>query len=273
MVINTSQCIGCYDCFLTCQDEFCGNTYEGYSAAAPIEGHNWMRVLDVERGQFPLVKAHYTPKTCMHCEDAPCIGAAQNGAVYRRPDGIVVIDPVKARGQKQLVNSCPYRVIEWNETEQLAQKCNLCAHLLDKGEKEPRCVESCPTGAILFGDLDDAKSKVAQLVKSGVTETLKPELALKESVFYIGLPKRFIAGTVVLKDKRECATQAQVEISNEKGSKKAATNDFGDFEFEGLEANQSFTVKISVPGYKAETLSCTTFNDTHLGDIYLSPQA
>ena len=273
LVINTSQCIGCYDCFLTCQDEFCGNAYEGYSAAAPIEGHNWMRVLDVERGQYPLVKAHYTPKTCMHCEDAPCISAAQDGAVYRRPDGIVVIDPVKAKGQKQLINSCPYRVIEWNETEQLAQKCNLCAHLLDKGEKEPRCVESCPTGAIVFGDLDNASSPIAQIVKSCKTETLKPELNLKENVLYIGLPKRFVAGTVVLKDKQECALNAQVELVDEKGTIKTTTNGFGDFEFEGLEANRPVTVKITVPGYMAESVNCTTFNDAHLGAIYLSPQA
>ena len=115
MVINSEECIGCYNCFLTCQDEFCGNTYEGYSAAAPMEGHNWMRVLDVERGQYPRVKVNYIAKTCMHCENAKCIEAAENRAVYRRPDGIVVIDPVKAKGQKHLVNACPYRVIEWNE--------------------------------------------------------------------------------------------------------------------------------------------------------------
>ena len=273
LVINTDQCIGCYNCFLTCQDEFCGNEYPGYAAAAPMEGHNWIRVQEVERGNYPRVKMHYVPKTCMHCEDAPCIAAAENGAVYRRPDGIVVIDPVKARGQKQLVEACPYRVIEWNEGADVAQKCNLCAHALDRGEKEPRCVESCPTDAIIFGDFDDAGSRIAQLVKSGATEKLKPELGLQDQVLYLGLPKRFIAGTVVLKDKQECAEMAEVEISNAKVSKKTTTDAYGDFEFEGLEANQSFSVKISQAGYKAETLKCTTYTDTHIGDIYLSPQA
>ncbi len=272
MIINCDQCIGCYNCFLTCQDEFCGNAYEGYAAAAPMEGHNWMRVMDMERGQYPRVKVAYIPKTCMHCEDAKCIEAAENGTVYRRPDGIVVIDPVKARGHKYLVNSCPYRMIEWNEAAQLPQKCNMCAHALDSGEKEPRCVESCPTNAIVFGDLDDEKSEISQLLKRNATEPLHPELNLKEKVRYIGLPKRFVAGTVVLKDKKECAGNAQIELTNKKETRKARTNMFGDFEFEGLEANQSFSLKISQAGYKEKKLRCTTASDIHVGEIYLNPQ-
>ena len=273
MLINSAECIGCYNCFLTCQDEFCGNTYEGYAAAAPMDGHNWMRVLDVERGQYPRVKVAFIPKTCMHCEDGPCIKAAENDAVYRRPDGVVIIDPVKARGQKQLVNACPYRVIEWNEEAQLPQKCDMCAHALDKGEKEPRCVESCPTNAMVFGDLDDPSSEIAKLIKERATEVLTPEYLLKEKVRYIGLPKRFIAGTVVLKDKDECAAQAVVELSNGRETKRTNTNAFGDFEFEGLEPNQSFSLKISRPGYKEKKLRCTTVADTHVGEVHLSPQA
>jgi len=272
IVINSEQCIGCYNCFLTCQDEFCGNTYEGYSAAAPLQGHNWMRVLDLERGQYPRVKVAYIPKTCMHCEDAKCVAAAENGAVYRRPDGIVIIDPVKARGQKQLVNACPYRVIEWNEEAQLPQKCNLCAHALDKGEKVPRCVESCPINAIVFGDLDDPASEISQVMKQGATEPLRPEFKLQEKVRYIGLPKRFVAGTVVLKDKSECAHNAEVELSNGKETRKTTTNMFGDFEFEGLEANQTFHLKVRQPGYKEKKLRCATVTDSHVGEIVLSPK-
>ena len=132
-----------------------------------MTGMNWIRVIERERGQYPVVKVAYTPITCMQCEDAPCIKAARNKAVYRRPDGIVIIDPVKAKGQKQIVTACPYRVIEWNEEKQIPQKCTLCAHMLDKGEKVPRCVESCPTDALVFGDLDDPNSEVSKYVKKG----------------------------------------------------------------------------------------------------------
>lgn len=272
MVIKTDECIGCYNCFLTCQDEFCGNAYEGYAAAAPKEGHNWMRISETERGQYPRVKMAYVPKTCMHCDDAKCIEAAENGAVYRRPDGIVVIDPVKAVGQKQIVASCPYRVIEWNEAAQLPQKCNMCAHLLDRGDKEPRCVESCPNNAMVFGDLDDPGSEISRLVKQGAAEPMNPDFNLKEKVLYIGLPKRFVAGTVVFKDKNESAGNVQVELCGKNETKQTRTNGFGDFEFEGLEANQSFQLKISQPGYKDKKVKCSTAVDTHLGEIYIVPQ-
>ena len=86
--------------------------------------------------------------------------AATDGAVYRRDDGIVLIDPEKAEGRRALSTPVPYRVIYWNEEKQIPQKCTLCAHLLDEGWKEPRCVEACPTGALVFGDLDDPQSDV-----------------------------------------------------------------------------------------------------------------
>jgi Fe-S-cluster-containing dehydrogenase component len=271
MLIDCGKCIGCYNCFLSCQDEFCGNAYEGYSAAAPMNGHDWMRVIDKERGRFPRVKVAYIPKTCMHCEDAPCIAAAQDNAVYRRPDGIVMIDPQKAKGQKHIVTACPYRVIDWNEEEQVPQKCIMCAHLLDNGEKEPRCVEACPTHALLFGDLDDPESELSKRLKQNSLEKLCPEFNLKEKVLYNGLPKRFISWTVVYKDKDECAENVQVELYDETAKKVSITNKFGDFEFEGLQANKTYHVKIGQSGYKEEELEIKTFKDVHIGEIHLVP--
>ena len=270
MLIDCEKCIGCYNCFLTCQDEFCGNTYEGYSAAAPMSGHNWMRVIDKERGQYPKVKVSYTPKTCMHCENAACIATAQDNAVFRRPDGIVVIDPQKAKGQKQIVSACPYRVIEWNEQEQLPQKCNMCAHLLDAGEKEPRCVESCPTGAIVFGDLSDPQSDISKLLKEKSWEPLTPEFKLNGKVLYSGLPKRFISGTVIYQDKNQCAENIQVELQGGPATMTCATNGFGDFEFEDLEAGRTYTVVIEQSGYAKTAIDIQTHKDVHIGEILLA---
>jgi len=136
-----------------------------------------MRIIERERGQYPRVKVAYNPVLCVQCEDAPCIEAALNGTVYSRPDGIVVIDPEKAVGQKQIVSACPYRVIYWNEEKNIPQKCSFCAHLLDKGWKEPRCVELCLAGAMIFGDLEDPNSEVSKLMASNKVETLHPEYA------------------------------------------------------------------------------------------------
>jgi Fe-S-cluster-containing dehydrogenase component len=269
MIIDTTKCTGCYNCFLTCRDEFAGNDYPGYAAAQPMSGMNWIKVVERERGQYPKVKVAYTPVMCMHCENANCIKAAKDNAVYRRPDGIVIIDPVKAKGQKEIVAGCPYRVIEWNEEKQLPQKCILCAHMLDKGEKVPRCVESCPTGALVFGDLDDPKSEISKLTASAKTEALHPEYGMKEKVRYIGLAKKFIAGTVILGDRDEVAVGVKVTLSGDGGGVSVLTNGFGDFEFEGLADNVDYVIKVEAAGYKAKSVKARTAKDITLGEIVL----
>ncbi len=269
IAIDIDRCVGCYNCFLTCRDEFAGNDYPGYSAPQPMSGGNWMKVNELERGKYPHVKVDHVPVTCSHCDSAACIKLDQTGAIYRRADGIVLIDPEKAKGNKELVKTCPYRRIEWNEELQLAQKCTMCAHLLDKGEPEPRCVESCPSGALVFGDLDDPASAVARLVAAGATEVLGPEYAMGEKVTYRGLPKKFVAGTIIYGDVDEVAKDTEVVLSGDGDSRSTKTNGFGDFEFEGLPANTEFTVTIQVPGYGAETVTTKTSKDIYLGEIVL----
>lgn len=270
MVVDVSKCIGCYNCFLTCRDEYAGNSYPGYSAPQPVAGGNWSRVIEVERGQYPHVKVNHVTLRCMHCDNPGCLKAAPDGAVYVRPDGIVMIDPEKAKGQRSIVNACPYRLIEWNEELGLPQKCTFCAHLLDAGEPEPRCVESCPSGALVFGDLDDPDSQVAKLVASGRTEVMHPEFGLGDKVVYLHLPKKFVAGTVILGDIDEVAVGAMVSLKGADTTRMTQTNGFGDFEFEGLPANADFTVTVEVPGYAPATLATKTSRDQYLGEIVLT---
>lgn len=270
MVIDINRCNGCYNCFLACRDEYWNNDYPPYSLAQPFRGHFWLRIIEKERGKYPKVKVAYTPLMCMHCDDAPCIKAAKDGAVYKRPDGIVIIDPEKATGQKQIVDSCPYRVIYWNEEKNIPQKCTFCAHLLDQGWKEPRCAEACPTQAMVFGDMDDPDSEVSKLMASGQVEVIHPEYALKETVGYIGLPKRFIAGTVVFGDKDECAGNVTVTLAGQGEEYNITTNTFGDFEFEGLEADKEFSVTIEHQAYAPIVLKVQTKRDIYLGDIILT---
>jgi Fe-S-cluster-containing dehydrogenase component len=270
MIIDIDKCTGCYSCFLACKDEFCGNSYPGYAASQPAKGHYWIKVVPVERGTTPKVKLDYIPIPCQQCENASCISGGVPGAVYRRPDGIVIIDPDKARGDKDIVSSCPYRVIYWNEEENVAQKCNFCAHLLDKGWKEPRCVETCPTSAIIFGDLDDPKSEIAKKLKEGKTEQLHPEFAMKPLVTYISLPKRFIAGEVVFADKKdEAAAGVKVRLIGLDSEKETVTDHFGDFEFDGLDANKEYRVRLEYTGYRTLEIQIKTLKDINLGEIVM----
>jgi Fe-S-cluster-containing dehydrogenase component len=270
MVIEISKCAGCYNCFLACKDEHCGHDFPGYSAPQPMTGHAWMRLIETERGSYPKVKVAYTAVPCMHCQEAPCIEHAEDGAVYRRPDGIVVIDPIKAKGQKQLVASCPYRCIYWNEKLELPQKCSFCAHLLDAGWKEPRCVELCPAGALTFGDLDDPQSEVSQLMATNSAEVLHPEFGLRENILYLNLPKRFVAGCVVLGDSDQCGRDVTVTLSGDEERRELSTDGFGDFEFEGLEKDQEYTLTFSRPGYETREVNVFTRIDSNIGEIVLA---
>jgi hypothetical protein len=161
-------------------------------------------------------------------------------------------------------------VIYWNEEKNIPQKCTLCAHLLDQGWKEPRCAEACPTQAMVFGDLDDPQSEISKLIASGKVEVIHPEYKLKEKVGYIGLPKRFIAGTVAFEDKNECAGNVLVTVAGQQDRQTMTTNNFGDFEFEGLEADQEFSVKIEHPGYTPQSFKVQTKTDVYLGEVFLS---
>jgi Fe-S-cluster-containing dehydrogenase component len=268
MVIDVSRCTACYCCFAACKDEYWENDYSPYSAAQPRFGQFWINVIKKERGIYPCIKVAYVPVLCVHCDDAPCIKAAKSGAIYKRPDGIVIIDPKKATGQKQIVDACPYEVIFWNEERGLPQKCTLCVHRIDEG-KIPRCVLSCPSEAIRFGDLDDTKSEVSKLVASGKTEPLYPQYKTTPRIHYMNVPKIFIAGSVVYGDKNECAEGASVTLASNGKSTKSAANAFGDFMFDGLAAGK-YAVKIECKGYAAKIIDVALKTDNYLGAIFLS---
>ena len=269
MIIDLNKCSGCYNCFLACRDEHYGNDFPPIALAQPFKNHFWMQIIERERGKYPKVKLSFIPKPCMHCDNAPCTQSTANGSVYKRPDGVVIIDPEKSRGQKEILSSCPHRVIFWNDEKNIPQKCTLCAHLLDQGWKEPRCAEACPTGALLFGDLDDPASEISKVWKSQKVETLHPEFELQPRVKYIGIPKRFVAGTVYFKDRDECAENARVTLTGKGKKQTVRTNNFGDFEFEDLAADGDFTVKVEHSGYAPQSFKVQTKLDVYLGDILL----
>ena len=270
IVVDVSRCTGCYACFLACKDENCGEEFPGYTAAQPMTGQFWINNAEVERGTFPKVKVNHVPKLCGHCDAPRCMQMAENGAVYKRDDGIVIIDPDKAVGQKQIVNTCPRRMIYWNEEKQLPQKCDMCAHFLDQGFKKPRCVEMCPTSALVFGDMGDPGSDISKLVAEKKPYSSNPEFGLKENVLYLNLPRKFVTGTVVFKKTDQCAKDVKVTLEGGGLKLSAETDAFGDFWFDGLESKTDYNLKIAAEGYDEISLNARTLNDVNLGEIFLS---
>ena len=271
ILIDITRCNGCFNCQIACKDEHVDNDWSPYAKPQPDMGHFWMRVNEVERGEVPKVKVSYVPKLCMQCENPPCEKVARDGAVYRRKDGIVIIDPEKSKGQRKILESCPYGCIFWNEGLDIPQKCTSCAHLLDQGWKEPRCVEACCTGAMIFGEYDQLKD----IINKRKGEILNPEFGSKPRVYYIGLPKRFVAGTVLCQKIGEPLENAKVTLSNLSTRESITTkvDNYGDFEYEGLEIGAKFSVLIEKAGYQTKLMEPVhTEKDVYLGEIFLLPK-
>jgi len=266
LVIDVTKCTACFDCFIACKDEYAGQSWPPYSEAQPDTGQHWIFVDEIERGQFPHVKGTFVPQPCMLCQDPLCVKAAKNGAAYKRDDGIVVFDPQKSKGQKGIVTACRYGRAYWNEELQIPQKCDFCVHLLDKGWKEPRCVEVCPARVFTFGDKDDLKDLIAK------AEPLHPEYKTSPDVYYIGLPKTFISGSIFGSENKECLEGVDVTLVDKATSKSLAakTNNYGDFEFDGLVKGSRYSLNFKASDYYPITIDDIYLEkDIHLGNIYL----
>lgn len=270
IAIDSARCMACYACFMACKDEHCGWDTT-VSKAQPHMGQFWMNIKEWERGDNERrIKTATVPTPCSHCQNAPCAAAATvDGAVYRRDDGIVIIDPVKAKGQKQIVDACPIGAIYWNEEEQLPQKCTMCAHLLDDPDypgKEPRCVEACPNQALIFGDLDDPDSEISKKIAAGKVTQLEGLEGIETNVVHLNVPTVFLAGTAYDPEEDENLVGAHVKATCECGTVyEMDTNWAGDYEFEDLPKNKKFTVEITKAGFQPVTLTATTDSDHYLG--------
>ena len=265
MIIDITKCNGCYNCQIACKDEHVGNDWSPIAKAQPDTGQFWHRLEEEVRGQVPKVRVSYMHHACQHCDDAPCIKNCENNAIYKRDDGAVIIDPTKCTGRKNCLDACPYGVIYFNEDIRIAQKCTWCAHLLDKGWKEPRCVDACPTDALHFGEEEDLKDLIAG------SETLLPEKQCSPRMYYIGKPKKFIAGAVYDPEADESLEDVTVTLNDAEGKKMASlqTDIFGDFWFEGLEVG-SYGLTIEKPGYLPQKMDAiSNEKDINVGDIAL----
>ncbi|MCX7858048.1 MAG: oxidoreductase [Deltaproteobacteria bacterium] len=196
-IIDAEKCENCHNCFLACKDEHVNNDWTPITKPMAKKGRSWIEIKGRERGQYPFIDVCYLPVPCMHCDNAPCIRVAKNGAVYKRKDGIVIIDPSLSKEQKELVEACPYNAITWNEELKIPQKCTFCAHLLDEGWKTTRCVQACPTGALSIYYAEEAEIK--EKAQTEGLQNYKANLNSKPRVFYKNLhlfTKNFLGGSL-----------------------------------------------------------------------------
>ncbi len=241
LIVDVARCDNCRLCFLAVKDEYVGNDFPGYSAAQPVLGHKWLDIQRKERGTYPLVEARFVPVMCNHCDETPCEKAANDGAVRKRADGIVIIDPEKSTGQKQIMQACPYDAVSWNEEKRIPQAWPFDAHLLDEGWRKTRAEQACPMD--VFRTLYVEDSEMQRIQEAEGLEVLRPELGTKPRVYYKNLHLMttcFVGGTVVMQvdGVEECAAGADVVLTKDGREVGRTTTDiFGEFKIDTLEPN------------------------------------
>jgi Fe-S-cluster-containing dehydrogenase component len=292
LIVDVALCQGCNNCLLACKDEHVGNDWPGYSRPQSYHRERWIEVSCKERGQYPLVDVAYRPTLCTHCADAPCVVRSQ-GAISKRADGIVLIDPKRSAGRQGLVDSCPYGMITWSEESSTPQKCTLCAHLLDTGWAKPRCVQACGPGALSFvweGDCAFAERTEAEGI-----ETLHPGSAVDTAVCYKNVERFdscFIAGSGAAKRDGvvDCAAGAVVSLRKAPGAgaepggterkgglgeclQTTQTDAFGDFKFDGLEPDSGgYVVEVAFDGQGPVRVTAVLGLSVTLGTIMLGSE-
>ncbi|HJP12870.1 MAG: polysulfide reductase NrfD [Nitrospinota bacterium] len=172
MAIDLSQCIGCHACTIACKSEH----------EIPIGVWRcWVK--EVEKGYFPDTRREFLPVLCNQCSAAPCRSICPTGALFRRPDGIVDLDPSWCIGCKACMVACPYDQLFIDPNTNTAEKCNFCSNRLEAG-LEPACVVVCPTQCRIFGDREDADSRLSGLIAREAVTVRKAEYNTSPNIYY-----------------------------------------------------------------------------------------
>ncbi len=203
MVINLDRCIGCEYCLRACTAANDVNASDPWNIVVPKTTSTGRRF--------------FFSRPCLHCQHAPCVEVCPVRATYVREDGLVVMDYERCIGCRYCEVACPYdaRRFNWEERSDenpyvptwgepeierrprgVVEKCTFCIQRIDSGlekgltpgedyEATPACVNVCPVGARLFGDLKNPDSRVSQVIAASPTFRLRQELGTEPSVYYI----------------------------------------------------------------------------------------
>ena len=254
MIVDLKKCVGCFNCMLACKDEHVGNRWLPYTDEQSKHGDKWICPESYERGRAPFTELCFVTKTCFHCDNPACMAKFPD-EIYKREDGLVIIDPKKAKGMKEIVDACPYGAIHWNEELSLPQKCTGCAHLLDEGWTMPRCVQSCPLRAINTVFCEEEEWE--RIIRSQGLKSLTGGDGNKPRVMYKNLYRYnscFIKGGLSFDNEgiSEAAIGAEVSLlCNGQLIEKQKSDFLGEFYFDGIPQDSgAFTLVCRLDGFK-----------------------
>ncbi|MCP5074803.1 MAG: 4Fe-4S dicluster domain-containing protein [Rhodobacteraceae bacterium] len=190
LAIDLDICVGCHACVINCKEWNTSNygtplsDMDAYGANPVGTFLNRVHTFEVKADGCNAQTVHF-PKSCLHCEDAPCVTVCPTGASYKRQeDGIVLVNESDCIGCGLCAWSCPYGAREIDRAEGVMKKCTLCIDRIyneniPQEDRMPACVRTCPAGARHFGDFADPESNVSKLSAERGGVELMPEQGTK----------------------------------------------------------------------------------------------
>ena len=202
LAIDLDTCVGCHACVISCKEWNTSNygtplsDMDAYGANPSGTFLNRVHTYEVELEKDNYKVVHF-PKSCLHCDEAPCVTVCPTGASYKREeDGIVLVNEDACIGCGLCAWACPYGAREMDANAGVMKKCTLCVDRIyneniPEDDRQPACVRACPTNARHFGDFLDPDSDVAKLAEARSGIELMPELNAKPVNRY--LPPRVMS--------------------------------------------------------------------------------
>lgn len=202
-LIDTEKCTGSGKCLAACRiendvPEGCNRTWvERYVHfkdgtfrvdTVPEAGYHQNKSDLPAINEEDVLRAYFVPKLCNHCENPPCNQVCPVHAAFSSPEGFVLVDAKRCIGCAYCVQACPYGARFINHDTGTADKCTWCYHRIKRGE-QPACVESCPTGARVFGRIDDPDSEIRKRLGDRAGSVLKEHLGTHPKTQYVTLPQ------------------------------------------------------------------------------------
>ncbi len=188
LLIDLDICVGCHACAVACKewnDQGISAPLpdsDAYGAAPDGVWFNRVHSYELEALDAQPASTLHFPRSCLHCETPACVSVCPTGASYKRAeDGIVLINPDTCIGCKLCSWACPYGAREYSPSEGIMKKCTLCVDRIyndsiPEAQRQPACVQACPTRARGFGDFNDPDSEVSVSSRERGDMALMPEL-------------------------------------------------------------------------------------------------
>jgi Fe-S-cluster-containing dehydrogenase component len=199
MAVDISKCIGCGRCVQACKTEndvppdphYFNTWVERYVIDAEGEvlvdsPNGGMEGFPPTVSEVGIRRTFFVPKLCNHCDNPPCVQVCPVGATFTTPDGVVLVDDEYCIGCRYCIQACPYGARWLHPEKHVAAKCTFCYHRLTRG-LVPACVEVCPTGARIFGEVKERVTPLGRFMRLNDIQVLKPHLNTKPKVYYANL--------------------------------------------------------------------------------------